>query len=136
MASPALKVFAVPELFDQIIMNDCVSAAHLYIIQRVSQHFKSATALLFYLQGKMQLRQLTEQESQEREGHERSLLAIPSFSCDNSIEYRPFIMRGIHFDSNVLHLDMVLSTDMADFAHECGTIFGLKGRKSIHGVAG
>ncbi|KAK5130996.1 hypothetical protein LTR08_001408 [Meristemomyces frigidus] len=62
----AAQVFATEELFDQIMLDRCISVRQLFAFQRVSRLFKDMIASSFYLQGRMCLRDFTQPEQKQQ----------------------------------------------------------------------
>ncbi|KAK4542613.1 hypothetical protein LTR36_006661 [Oleoguttula mirabilis] len=135
MASASDRAFAIQELFEQIMLSDCISLERLSILRRVSQVFNATIAASFYLQGKMRLRHLTQQEREDQGSSDSGV----NMKVYNLLATRPFYFlhstterraSGFHI------LSLIISTDMLEFFRHVGARLGLKGRKRIHTLEG
>lgn len=145
MATAAHKVFAITELFEQILMSAWISMERLFVLQRVSQQFNAAIADSFYLQGKMRLRHLTEQGCHHLTDRELCETHRAPYGLLTLLDYDYFFIgpyishylsRGITAsgdDPAFWTYSLNVNTDMIDFAISTGTQMGWKGRKRIHG---
>lgn len=145
MASAAHRVFAVAELFDQIMLNKCISLERLFILQRVNKCFQANISSSFYLQGKMRLRYRTDAEEMDHDPDDLHTALHPLLHGRRGLELRPFEFKDYSFIEDLsfigkhsaghaqVTMELVLYADMLETAESFGTKLGLHGRKSMHG---